>query len=333
MQKNILKFALFFFSLIAAFFSWLSLNNAVTVPDSSVWLVPMIWFSLFYIVYSLEFVLVPRKVWSILSIVLGMFLSFIFVHTFWHFVVVLFASIIMYMSYQQIKTDLGLNVKLCLPKTLRMGKTYFVLALAIVISSQYYFQAASMGLLKLPVFDASVILENKWAKEVLYKLNPALQKLEDKNLTVDQMILDNYRESQVGSGESDLIDLAQGSQVISPANMQKIEQLRDQKVLEAGREQLGKMANRKLTGSEKVSEVMTEIMNQKIQSLVVTDYANEKFPAVPIGMAFILFLTVLSLGAFIIRILAQISSLIFWILTSTNVVKIKMVPVEMEVIE
>ncbi|MFZ2188905.1 MAG: hypothetical protein WAV73_05080 [Candidatus Moraniibacteriota bacterium] len=333
MQKNILKFALFFFSLIAAFFSWLSLNNAVTVPDSSVWLAPMIWFSLLYIVYSLELVIVSEKSLIILSGVLGFFFSLIFVQNFWHFVAILLAVALFHVSSKQIKDDLGMNVKLDLPKTLRMGKTFFMLALALVISSQYYFQAASEGLLKLPTFDAGAILENKWAKGILYKLNPDLQKLEDKNLTVDQMILDNYRESQANSGEMDLIDLAQGSQVISPANMQKIEQLRDQKVLEAGREQLGKMANRKLAGSEKVSVVMTEIMNQKIQSLVVTDYANEKFPAVPIGMALILFLTVLSLGAFMIRILAQISSLIFWILTSTNVVKIKMVSVEMEVIE
>ena len=333
MQKNILKFSLFFLSLITSFFAWLSVSEAIMVADSSVWLVPMVWFSLLYIIYSLEFVLVEDKILVNLSIALGFFLNLIFVHNFWHFIVLLIATWLLFIAYRQIKKDLGLNVKLCLPKTLRMGKSSFILALALVVSSQYYFQAASVGLLKLPTFDAGVILENKWAKEILYKLNPELQKLEDKNLTVDQMILDNYRESQANSGEADLIDLAQGSQVISPANMQKIEQLRDQKVLEAGREQLGKMANRKLTGSEKVSAVMTEIMNQKVQSLVVTDYADERFPAVPIGMAFILFLTVLSLGAFILRILVHLISFIFWIFISTKVVTIKKVPVEMEVIE
>jgi hypothetical protein len=333
MQKKILKYSLFFLSLITSFFAWLSVSEAIMVADSSVWLVPMIWFSLSYIIYSLEFVLVEEKILINLSIALGLFLSLIFVHNFWHFIVLLIAAWLLFIAYQQIKKDLSLNVKLCLPKTLRMGKTFFMLALALVISSQYYFQAASEGLLKLPTFDAGAILENKWARELLYKLNPDLQKLEDKNLTVDQMILDNYRESQANSGEADLIDLAQGSQVISPANMQKIEQLRDQKVLEAGREQLGKMANRKLTGSEKVSAVMTEIMNQKVQSLVVTDYADERFPAVPIGMAFILFLTVLSLGAFILRILVHLISFIFWIFISIKVVTIKKVSVEMEVIE
>ena len=78
---------------------------------------------------------------------------------------------------------------------------------------------------------------------------------------------------------------------------------------------------------------MTEIMNQKVQSLVVTDYADERFPAVPIGMAFILFLTVLSLGAFILRILVHLISFIFWIFISIKVVTIKKVSVEMEVIE
>jgi hypothetical protein len=333
MQKKIFNFSLFFLSLVAAFFSWFSVSSAITIPDSSVWLVPMLWLSLFYLVYSLEFIVVKEKMLINLSLAVGIFSSLIFAPNMWHFVVLLLAFGLAQLAYRQTSSDLGMNVKLNLPKTLRMGKTAFMLAVALIISSQYYFEATSVGLLKLPTLDASVILENKFAQEVLYKINPDLQKLEDKNLTVDQMILDNYKESQADSGESDLIDLAQSSQVISPANMQKIEQLRDQKVLEAGREQLGKMANRKLTGSEKVSVVMTEIMNQKIQSVVSPDYAEGGFPAVPVGMAFVLFLTVLSLGAFLVRIIVHLASLIFWIFTFSKLVSIKKVSVEMEVIE
>jgi hypothetical protein len=333
MSKNILKFSLFFLSLVAAFFSWFSVSSAITVPNSSIWLVPMLWLSLFYLVYSLEFILVKEKILINLSIGLGIFLSLIFAPNLWHLVVLLLATGLLFVAYRQIKNDLGMNVKLHLPKTLRMGKTSFLLAIALVISSQYYFEATSAGLLKLPTFEAGTILDNRWAKEFLYKINPDLQKLEDKNLTIDQMILDNYRESQANSGEADLIDLAQGSQIISPANMQKIEQLRDQKILEAGREQLGEMAGQKLTGTEKVSDVLTEIMNQKIQSFVSPDYAEGGFPAVPVGMAAILFLTVLSLSAFLVRILVYLSSFIFWIFISTKVVTIKKVPVEMEVIE
>ncbi len=333
MQKNILKFSLFFLSLLAAFFAWFSVSNAITVASSSVWLVPAIWFSFLYIIYSLEFVIVPEKIWSILSIVLGLFFSLIFVHTLWHALILFVSAGLLFISYRQIRTDLGQNVKLHLPKTLRMGKVSFLFALALVISSQYYFQAKAVGLLKLPAFDAGVILENSWARQILYQLNPDLQKLSDKNLTVDQMILQNYQDSQATGDETELLNLAQSSQAISLVNLQKIEEIRKQKILEAGREQLGTMANRKLTGAEKVSDVLTEIMNQKLQSLVSPDYANGNFPAVPIGMAAVLFLTVLSLGAFLLRIIVYFISFIFWILTSTKVVKIKMVPVEMEVIE
>ncbi len=333
MKKNILKFSFFFLSLVAAFFSWFSVSRAITVPNSSVWLLPMLWFSFLYIIYSLEFVLVSEKLLIMLSIGIGIFSSFVFVHNFWHFFILLLAFGLLLISYHQIKTDLGQNVKLHLPKTLRMGKVSFIFALALVISSQYYFQAKAVGILKLPTFDASTILENSWARQILYKLNPDLQKLNDKNLTVDQLILQNYQDSQANSDETDLLNLAQGNQVISPINLQRIEDLRKQKILEAGREQLETMANRKLTGSEKVSDVLTEIMNQKIQSLVSPDYANDKFPAVPLGMAFILFLTVLSLGAFILRITVYIVSFIFWIFKSTRVVAIRKVTVEMEAIE
>lgn len=221
------------------------------VPASSVWLVPMIWFSLLYVIYSLEFVLVREKLLVSLSIILGIFLSLIFAPNLWHFLILLLASVLLLISDRQVKNDLGQNVKLHLPKTLRMGKVSFVLALALVISSQYYFQASSVGLLKIPSFNASTILENKWARELLCKINPDLQKLD----------------------------------------------------------------------------------NKKIQSFVVPDYESEKLPAVPIIMAGILFLTVLSLGAFLLRILVHLISFIFWILISMEVVKIKKVMAEMEVIE
>lgn len=333
MQKNILKFSLFFLSLIVAFFAWFFVSRAITVADSSVWLVPALWFSFLYIIYSLEFILVKEKILINLSIIGGVFLSLIFAPNFWHFLILLFSAMPLSVSCLQIKKDLGLNVKIHLPKTLRMGKTFFMLALALVISSQYYFQAKSAGLLKLPIFDAGAILDNKWAREILYKLNPDLQKLEDENLTVDQMILDNFQENKMDSGEADLLKLAQDSQIIPLANLQKIEELQKQKVLEAGREQLGKMANQQLTGSERVSAVLTEIMNHKIQSLVSPDYSQEGFPAVPVGMAAILFLTVLSLGAFLLRILVHVISFIFWIFLYGQIVTIKKVPVEMEVIE
>ena len=251
MQKKILSFSLFFLSLLAAFFSWFSVSSAITVAGSSVWLVPTLWLSLFYLAYCLEFVLVKEKILINLSIGLGILLSLIFAPNIWHFLILLFSALLMSISYLQIKKDLGMNVELHLPKTLRMGKISFMLALALVISSQYYFEGKEAGLLKIPTFNASAILENKWTKELLYRLNPDLQKLD----------------------------------------------------------------------------------NKKIQSFVVPDYESEKLPAVPIAMAVVLFLTVLSLGAFLVRILVHLASFVFWILLSMKIVKIKKVPVEMEVIE
>ena len=333
MQKKILNFSLFFLSLVAAFFSWFSVSSAITVTDASVWLVPTLWLSLLYIIFSLEFVIVPEKSLINLSLVGGIFLSLIFVHNFGHLIVLFLATGLLFVAYHQIKNDLGMNVKLHLPKTLRMGKAAFMLSMALVISSQYYFQAKEAGLLKLPVFDANVILDNDFARGILYKLNPDLQKLEDKNLTVDELILQNFQESQAGMMEAQLLNLSDGNQVISTDSLQKMESLQKQKILESGREQLGKMVGRKLTGSEKVADVLTENINQKMQSLVSPDYASGKFPAVPIGMAIVLFLTVLSLGAFLVRILVHLAVFVFWILTLTRVVRIKKVPVEMEVIE
>lgn len=333
MQKKFFQFSLCFLSLIVAFFAWRSLSIAVTVPNSSVWLVPIIWFSLLYTTYSLQFVIVSEKLWVTLSIFLGIFLSLIFAPNGWHFLFLLLTSVMLYFAYAQIRNDLSLNVKINFPKTLRTGKAFFMLALAMAISSQYYAQVKNTGLLKLPTLEAGVILENKLVKEALYKINPDLEKLESKDLTVDELILENLKDSQMESGEAEIMRTVSSGQLISPDNLQKIEKIKEQKILESGREQLGKMVGRKLTGSEKVATVLAESLDQKIQSFVSPDYSKGGFPIVPIVMASILFLTVLSLVAFIARILVHFVGFIFWLCIVAGIISIKKIPVEMEVIE
>ena len=89
MQKKILNFSLFFLSLVATFFAWFSVSQAITVAGSSVWLVPVLWFSFLYIIFSLEFILVKENFLINLSLVLGLFSSLIFASNLWHFLVLL----------------------------------------------------------------------------------------------------------------------------------------------------------------------------------------------------------------------------------------------------
>lgn len=318
---------------MSAGFSWLSVSRAITVENSSTWLTPILWFSLFYTALSLEFVLVKEKIWLWLTIILGLLFSLIFVQNFAHLAILLLAIGLLLISLLEIKKDLDLNVKIHLPKTLRMGKTYFVLALALAISSQYYFQAKSAGLLKIPSFNVGEILNNNYTKKFLYNINPDFQKLEDENLTIDELILDNYEKNLENDQESPFSELIKSGQDIPLANFQILEELKKQKILEVGREQFGEMAGRELAGTEKVTEVLTDVVNQKISSFASPNLSSGSFSAIPIAMTAILFLTIISLGAFILRFLVHLVGFIFWLLLSLKAIKVVKAPVEMEVIE
>lgn len=331
MKKNILKFSLLALCLVAAVGSWVSVDRAITVAGASVWLVPMLWLSFFYLAFSLTFILVQERQLVMAWILVGIFISLFFAPNLWHGLMLLLATLLIQVGYLQIRKDLGQNLKIHLPKTLRMGKPAVILGLALAIASQYYFQAGAVGLLKIPSFDAGMVLDNKWGKEIIYWINPDLRKIENDNLTVDQLTMQNFNVEI--SGQALPADVNQNVQPVSPVALQKAQELQQQRVLEAGRDQFGRMVDRKLTGSEKVADLLRENINGKLQNIVSPDYAADGFPAVPIGMAFVLFLTVLSIGAFLGRIIVLLAGFIFWILVSAGAVKIGKVPAEMEVIE
>ena len=334
MKKDVLKFTLFLFVLLAAYFSWFSVSQAITVVGSSVWLVPMICFSLFYILLALEFVLVEELQWTKLSFFLGLFSSLIFVLSWAHLLILIIAGFLMFVSLCQIRKDLDNNIEIALIKSLRMGRTFFILALALAISSQYYFQAEEAGLTKIPTFDAGEFLSNNWVRKTVYGLVPDMQKLENKNQTVDEYIVENYKANATASSDIDsqILTYVEGSQKISPAALQKLEDLKQQKILEAGREQLGKMAGRSLNGSEKVGDIFIVIINNRINGFFNANVSSNNGLSVPGVMSVVFFLTILSLSSFMVRFLAYITEFIFWLLLKSKVVIVKKKPVEMEII-
>ncbi|MCD6149886.1 hypothetical protein J7J13_03830 [bacterium] len=349
MKKQILKYSLIFLTLLFSFFAWLSVDQAVNNPESSNWLVPVIWFSLFFIILALSIVLI-KETYVLTGLLAVSFLSsFIFVFNGWHFLPVVLSLLLAYLAMARIKNDLKLNVKIDLWKTIRRGRMLLIISLAIIITSQYYFGVKD--------FKASALIPqlkpgdiaNGLASRIISTINPGIKISEDKDMTVDQFILQTQKmNDQKNAGisvdkEIDKIVAEKFGDTASPSRLDEIkkEYAKNMEepdgrnmILEEGRKQLSEIAGRELAGEEKISEVISEMINSKITNFLGVSMDNpKKVPLIPIALAIIIFLTVISLGSFLSPLWMLLSALIFTILAKTKIIQIKKVPVEMEIIE
>jgi len=349
MKKQILKYSLIFLTLLFSFFAWLSVDQAINNPESSNWLVPVIWFSLFFIILALSIVLI-KETYILTGLLAVSFLSsFIFVFNGWHFLPVVLSLLLACLAMARIKNDLKLNVKIDLWKIVRRGKLLLIIALSIVITSQYYFSVKNFGASALiPQLKPGDITNNLTTK-IISTINPGIKIGEDENMTVDQFILQSQKMSdQKNAGisadrEIDKIVAEKFGDTVSPSRLDEIKKEYAENmeepdgrnmILEEGRKQLSKIVGKELIGQEKISEVLSEMINNRITDFLGVNMDSPKeTPLIPIVLAIIIFLTVISLGTFLSPLWMLLSALFFTILAKTKIIQIKKVPVEMEVIE
>jgi len=349
MKKQILKYSLIFLTLLFSFFAWLSVDQAINNPESSNWLVPVIWFSLFFIILALSIVLI-KETYVLTGLLAVSFLSsFIFVFNGWHFLPVVLSLLLACLAMARIKNDLKLNVKIDLWKTIRRGRMLLIISLAIIITSQYYFSVKD--------FKASALIPqlkpgditNGLASRIISTINPGIKIGEDENMTVDQFILQSQKMSdQKNAGisadrEIDKIVAEKFGDTVSPSRLDEIKKEYAENmeepdgrnmILEEGRKQLSNIAGKNLSGEEKMSEIISEMVNHKITSFLgVNTGGSEKTLLIPAALAIVIFLTVVSLGSFLSPLWTLLVALIFTVLTKAKIVRIKKIPVDMEVIE
>jgi len=319
-KNTILKFSLFTLTLVIAFFSWLAVERAINNSEASVWMAPIIWFSLFFIIFSLSAVLIKEKYLIALEALLALAASLIFAISFWHLVIIVLGFLFISLAAGRIKKDLELNIKVDLRKTVHTGSTIIIFSLSLIIASQYYFTVKDSGAEKLiPKFKMEGITGSLTSK-VLSSIYPEFKNLDEDNLTVDQLLLETQKKQLEQEG--------------GMKNIQnKISDINQNIILEQGRKQISQMTGAEITGQEKVADLFSETINNKINSFVVPNLGNNKDSSIlPIIMTIFLFLTVISLGSFLSSLWIFLVKVVFIVLVKMKVVLIAKVQKEVEVI-
>lgn len=331
MKKQITKYLLVSFILLFALLSWFSVDRAINVPGSSTWLIPILCFSFFFSVLSLGIIIIKEKL--LLNSVLAVSFSFslIFAFSFGHLIIIFLSYLLAILSVEKISKDLNMNIKLNIPRSIRAGRTLFILAFAFSITSQYTSEV--MGSEKantLPKMDLSPTISR-----VIPIIYPNLKNSNGDSLTVDNFILELSKKKSTGFMENILNspELEGRSAPINESQMNQIILNNQEEILQEGRVSLGNLSGKELTGQEKMTDVFSEMINNQINKYFSPNLEKSDFPIVTLFISFILVLTILSLGPFLVTIVGYMTIFIFWIFKKTNLVKISKVIVEMEVVE
>ncbi|EKE20213.1 MAG: hypothetical protein ACD_8C00039G0002 [uncultured bacterium] len=357
MKNPILQNFLIALMLGSAFFSWFSVDRAIRIPDSSTWVVPMLWFSLFAMSIFLMAVLIREKQALTVALVVAFSFSLLFAPNPFHFLFLLLGLLFAKWGIRNIQRDLGLNVKISLWKSLWTGKMQILFALTMLISSQYFFTLGSIdGQKNIPRFDVSGSMI-KMIMPILGIANPAFKGMSEDGLTVDQWLLTAQKENGMGGGlgavEEEFIEAqldaklppgipAGQREILKQEAMKKMTETQGQLsqknkdlILVEMRKQFSQSVSQDLKGDEKIAEVLASVVSNKMNEVMQTQLkgGGTVESMLPLVYASILFLTIFSLGSLLSRIWFLLIIMIFSALVKTGVVKIGKELIEKESIQ
>ncbi|MEI7891023.1 MAG: hypothetical protein WCI36_03550 [bacterium] len=351
MKRDIIEIAIGSVTVIFAFCFWLFVKNAIVVSTASTWLGPIVVASFFLVFLCLSILLFRRMIFLEIVLLLSLATSAFFAFNWLQFVVIALGHIFMFIAARKIRNDMELNIKISPVKSLQAGKTYLIFAISIVVCMQYFLIIRGFeGEKKVPYFDAGFVTK-KIAIPFLSSVSPQFKALENEKLTVDEFVLQS--QSQMAKDgltqeEEKMLDeqlpekmtVAQKEIIKKQArenfsNTQaQITEKNKVLILEAGRRQFSDMVGTKVTGNEKIGDVFTGLINNRVNG-----YFNPKVgdgqsnSTLPMILAIVLFLIVFPLAVLLCTFLFWITGFVLYVLIKSKVLEVKSVMISKEVLQ
>lgn len=319
-QRQILAWVLLVVLLIVATGTFSAIANAVLATEASVLVAPTVWFLLLLLVIALGSIIWIGWKYQVLAICFLLLPGFFFAFTLTHVVVSLVAGLCLLGGLLKIQGELKARLAFSFYRTVTSGSSLIILALSLIISSQYFIHIETRSWDELvPNFDLAEGT-GAWILRVAGKFSPALSSLQDRNLSVDRFLTDVRPVVAVNeSGQA----LGQG-----------IGEIFQQAELARSRLQLSRLLGRDVQGSENINQVLSEVLRKKVVAFVSGGGGSHQkaVSAVPFFLALLLFFTLYPVGMLVFPIALTLAALVFTFFVRAGFLTVKKVPVEQEVL-
>lgn len=294
--------------------SWQIFFAAVMTPGvSDVWQ-PVLWFSVLAVFFFLGTVTWSHLILRISGAVLIFLPGLFFVRNWEYIVAGIVATFFIFWSSLAIARETEECVHFHFFKSVRAGQFLFVVGLSLVISSGYYV------FLKDAVWEELVprFRIGEGMTGIIFKVagtvNPSFAKLSEGSTTVDEFLL-SFEQSGLGeenqsqAGLEKKVDsnntmntFPQAGQYFNGQNPTLFsgmnqEQIAQNLFLESGREQVATLVGRPVAGNEKISDLFSLALQDKLITILSGGKTAQHIPsqAIPFFLSLLLFLTLLSI--------------------------------------
>lgn len=304
--------------------SWQVFFTVTLNPDIRNTVTALFWFSLLGAAFFLGTVVWKERFTQLIAPVLVFLPSFLFVQNWYHFIFVVIAVMLGYLSIRFVQDEVEDRVRFRFIKHVQSGSFMFVLGLSIALSSAYFVTIQNETWEELvPRFSVGQGTAAVTIKAIAY-FYPPWKNLADEGMTVDGFLLSLQKKNEEAGvlREEVKIDpvafpgLAEylRENVVDASNYTE-DGLSQELYLRAGREQIAKLSGTEIRGGEKITDVFTSAMQHRIIVVLNGEQASRHLtPAiVPVVLAFLMFLTLLPLGAVMGYFWLGLSYLIFQI--------------------
>ncbi|PIP26522.1 MAG: hypothetical protein COS71_01220 [Candidatus Moranbacteria bacterium CG06_land_8_20_14_3_00_40_12] len=310
MKRKILDYSLAFLTLLFSVLFWRAVDQAMINPAASVWLMPIIWFSLFATLFFLDLTVIKVK-YLIFFTALGSFLGELFFFPIFNII----SFLIEFLVIWRVRGEIAYGSKINLRRIIRSGALMFILAWSFAVASHYYLVSQKNEMAN-PILKFKLEgMAESITFNVLSRVNPSFQKIKEENLTVDQFIAENQYPSAIKAPEP-------------------LEEMKQALIMDESRKKLSEIAGIYLSGEEKIMDVISQIINQKIVAILPTLENNQgNFSPIFLAVAAGLFFSLVALGSVLLYVWIALAYIIFYSLLRIGLIRLSYMAFEREILD
>ncbi|MEF3691551.1 MAG: hypothetical protein V3574_00660 [Candidatus Moraniibacteriota bacterium] len=302
MKKKIFKYFQLATVLLSNFLIWWLADKLFSSTYLNNWGWIIFFISTFFISWFLGVLVIrDKRIFFVVTLV-GLLLQLIFTGS-WESLSVIFISFAaLFLAGRAVQREISQRIKIDIWSSLRLGRYLFIFAIALMLSGQYYFyddpQMESGNLPKIGLNGSRDGLIIK----IITSTDPDLIRQGGDFATMDEFVFEKFKRENP--------DFFQSRQL---TEIQKME------ILKKGREDVAKMAEREVSGGERMIDVFLEILNNRLDDFLNIDagYMDREMPVMHLVFSLVIFLAVYGTGMvvawFLVLAVAGIFRFLVWI--------------------
>lgn len=328
-KKNIFKYLELALIFLSAFSIWWLADKLFSVSYLNNWGWIIFFVSIFFVAWFLGALVIRDRRFFLLVTLASLLLQLFFTRNIFSLIIVFFSFLALYWARKMVREELRIRRRIKIWDSLRVGRHFFIFAVALMLSGQYYFFSnPQIESGNLPKLGAGSNQDGLMVK-IITLADTDLVRQDGGFATVDEFVFEKFRGSDMRLDGK----MEDGTEYKALKN-RELSQIEKDNIIEKGRSDISKMAEREVLGDEQMIFVFVEILNKKLDDFmnINVGYLDQEMPVMHLVFSVILFLAIYGTGTIVSWFLVFFVAVIFRFLVITGLLSIEKKAVNMEII-